>query len=312
MPLCIGLIGYILVFSAYAVIGLPEWLCRITGLNFCPETRVRLTIGIAGLMLAFLSLGADGLAFVRGRWRAIVPIALAGAALVYIASIRGENATYLTPGYIALLIAATTLLGSLYFCSRGIVFGCGLAGALLLNNFLVNPISEGLPIFTRSQAAQHIAAIYKSDPAAGWAVYERSARAQLVMASGARVLNGIKSVPDLPALSRLDPAHASRDIYNRYAFVFLDLPPSAETPAAFELKGADWYRISVSPFDQAMQDANLRYVVFPRLLRPEEMGAMKLIDALPANHIWIYKLDPPALEQNLQAASSFQPVVPKP
>lgn len=291
MPLCLGLAGYILFFSYYAVIGLPEWLCRITALNLCPETRLRLTIGIAGVVLAFLSLRADGLALVKGWGRAVVPVAIGGATLIYVLWIRGENAAYLTPGYTALLIGTTTLLGSLYFCVRGIVFGCTLAGALLLNNFLVNPISEGLPILLHSQAAQHIAAIYKSDPTAGWAVYERGTRAQFVMASGARVLNGIKSVPDLPALSRLDPAHTSRDIYNRYAIVFLDLPRAGEKTVSFQLQGPDWYREFVSPFDQNMRDAALRYVVFPRLLATEEMGPMKLIDAMPANRIWIYKLD---------------------
>ena len=291
MPLCLGLAAYVLVFSCYALVGLPEWFCRITALNFCPETRVRLTIGIAGLMLAFLSLGANGLALVRDRGRALVPIVIGSATLIYILCIRGSNAAYLTPGYIALLVGATTLLASLYFCARGIVFGCSLAGALLLNNVLVNPISEGLPVLLRSPAARHIAAIYRSDPTAGWAVYERGTRAQLVMASGARVLNGIKSVPDLPALSQLDPAHTSRDIYNRYALVVLGLPRSGEKTPSFQLKGADWYQAFVSPFDPAMRDAGLRYVVFPRPLTPEEMGTMKLIDALTENHIWIYKLD---------------------
>ncbi|HEX8489439.1 MAG TPA: hypothetical protein VF626_00340, partial [Chthoniobacterales bacterium] len=183
LPLCLGLAGYVLVFSSYAVIGLPEWLCRITALSFCPETRVRLTIGIAGLMLAFLSLGANGLALVRGWRRAVVPIVIAAGALTYLWCIRDDNSAYLTPGYVALLVGTTTLLGTLYFCARGIVFGYGLAAALVLNNLLVNPISEGLPVFLRSQAAQHIAAIYKSDPTAGWAVYERGTRAQLVMAS---------------------------------------------------------------------------------------------------------------------------------
>jgi hypothetical protein len=291
MPLCLGLAGYILLFSCFAVIGFPEWLSRITALNFVPETRLRLTIGIAGLMLAFLSLGADGRALVKGWGRAVVPIVVGSAALIFVLCIRGENAAYLTPGYAALLIGTATLLGSLYFCARGIVFGCSLAGALLLNNFLVNPISEGLPILLHSQAARHIAAIYKSDPKAGWAVYERGTRAQLVMASGARVLNGVKTVPDLPMLSRLDPSHTSRDIYNRYALVFLDLPRSGEKTASFQLQGADWYRAFVSPFDQTMRDQGLRYVVFPRLLASEEMGPMKLLDALPANRIWIYKLD---------------------
>lgn len=290
-PLCLALAGYILFFSCFAVIGFPEWFCRITALNYCLETRVRLTIGIAGLMLAFLSLGADGLALVKGRWRAVVPIGVGSAALIYVLSIQGENAAYLTPGYAALLVGTATLLGSLYFCARAIVFGCGLAGALLLNNFLVNPISEGLPVLLRSQAARHIAAISKSDPAAGWAVYERGTRAQLVMASGARVLNGIKSVPDHEVLGRLDPAHTSRDIYNRYAFMVLDLPRPGERTASFQLQGPDWYRAFVSPFDQAMREQGLRYVVFPRLLKTEEMGTMRLIDALPANLIWIYKLD---------------------
>ena len=291
MPLCIGLIGYVLVFICYAVIGFPEWLSRITALNFVPETRLRLTIGIAGLMLAFVSLATDGRALVRGWWRAIVPIAIAGAAFTYILAIRGENTAYLTPGYIALLIGATTLLGSLYFCTSGIVFAGSLAAALLLNNFLVNPISEGLPIFLRSAAAQHIATIHKSDPTASWAVYERGLRAQLVMASGARVLNGIKSVPDLPSLSRLDPAQMSRDIYNRYAFVVMERPLPEGAPASFELQGTDWYLLRVSPFDNAMRESNLKYVIFPRSLAPEEMGNMKLIDALPANLIWIYQLD---------------------
>ena len=290
-PLCLGLAGYILFFSYYAVIGFPEWFCRITALNFCLETRVRLTIGIAGLMLAFLSLGSDGLALVRGRLRAFVPVVIGSAALIYVLCIRGGNAAYLTSGYAILLIGVTTLLGSLYFCARGIVFGYSLAGALLLNNFLVNPISEGLPVLLRSQAARHIAAIYKSDPTAGWAVYERGTRAQLVIASGARVLNGIKSVPDLQVLSRLDPAQTSRDIYNRYAFMVLDLPRSGERTASFQLQGPDWYRAFVSPFDQTMRDQGLRYIVFPRLLKTEEMGTMELIDALPANLIWIYKLD---------------------
>jgi hypothetical protein len=40
-----------------------------------------------------------------------------------------------------------------------------------------------------------------------------------------------------------------------------------------------------------MRDQALRYVVFPRLLKSEEMGTMKLIDALPENLIWIYRID---------------------
>ncbi len=243
-------------------------------------------------MLAFLSLRADGFALVTGRARIVVPVLIGIAVLTYLSWIREENAVYLTPGYVILLAGAATLLGSLYFCARGIVFGGSLGVALLMNNFLVNPISEGLPLLLRSEAAQHIAAIYQSDPTATWASYEGGARSQFIAASGARVLNGVKAVPDLELLKRLDPAHESGDTYNRYAFILLGIPRASTTTTAFELMGPDCYWLLIRPSDLVIHEASLKYVVFPRALAPAEQGTMRLIDALPASRFWIYKIDP--------------------
>jgi hypothetical protein len=291
-PLCAALAIFILFFGIYAIVGLPEWFCRITALNFATEKRALLAIGLAGLMLTLLSLRADGIALVSGRGRIWIPLLIAIAALVYFITARHQNPAYLTPGYCALLLALATLLGSLYFCAKPIGFACVLSGALLLNNFLVNPISEGLPILLHSQAARHIAAIYKSDPAAGWAAYERGMAAQFTIASGARVLNGVKTVPDLDLLGRLDRTGSARDIYNRYGLIALDLPRPGDAAAHFETVLGDSYRAFVSPFDPALRQAGLKYVVFPRLLSPGEIGTMKLIDALPENLLWIYEIEP--------------------
>lgn len=287
----IALASFIIVLICYSVVGLPEWFCRITALNFCPENRIRLPIGLAGLILTFASLRTDGLALVTGWARTILPVIIGIASLTYLLWIRSANSAYLTTGYVIVLAGAATLLGSLYFCARGIVFGCSLAVALLLNNFLVNPISEGLPLLLRSEAAQHIAAIYKSDPTATWASYEGGARAQFIAASGARVLNGIKAVPDLELLTRLDPAGNNGDTYNRYAFILLGLPRTSAVVTAFELMGPDCYWLLIRPTDLAMQEPSLKYVVFPHALSPAESGTMKLIDALPASRFWIYKLN---------------------
>ena len=268
----LALASFIILLICYSVIGLPEWFCRITALNFCPENRVRLPIGLAGLILTFLSLRADGRALATGRARIILPVIIGIASLIYLLWIRSANSAYLTTGYLIALVGATTLLGSLYFCARGIVFGCSLAVTLLLNNFLVNPISEGLPLLLRSEAAQHIAAIYKSDPAATWASYEGGARAQFIAASGARVLNGIKAVPDLDLLTRLDPAGNNGDTYNRYAFILLGMPRTSSATTAFELMGPDCYWLLIRPTDLAMQETSLKYVVFPHALSPAERG----------------------------------------
>ena len=289
--LCVALVLFILFFSFYALIGFPEWFCRITVLNFCTEKRVLLPIGVAGLILTFLSLREDGLALVAGRARFLLPVAVMLAALACFLWLRRQDSTYLTPGYCVLLVATTTLLCSLYFCSRALVFSTVLAGALLLNNFLVNPISEGLPILLESSAARRIAAIHQADPEAAWAAYERNTLAQFATASGARFLNGVKTVPDLDLLRRLDSSEASREIYNRYAFIALNLPPPGDMKAYFRSVADDSYQAFVSPFHPAMRAVGLRYVVFPRPLGDEERGTLRLIDALPANFIYIYKVD---------------------
>jgi hypothetical protein len=282
----------VIFFSAYAVIGLPEWFCRISGLSFCLETRIRLTVGIAGLLLAFVSLRSDGLALLRGRARLIAPLAVCVAVVASLWWLRGHNPAYLTPSHLLVCAAAASVLGSLYFCARGVVFAGALATVLVAGNFLVNPISEGLPILLRSEAAQRIATIHKSDPHAVWAVYEQPALAQLVVSSGARALTGIKSVPDLASMSRMDPASAHRDIYNRYSVVVFAWPGEGQEKPTFVLQGADWYRAVVSPFHSSMSDLALIYVVLPRPLSVAEMGSMELIDSLPQNSIWIYKLQP--------------------
>jgi hypothetical protein len=291
-PLCVALAAFIIFFGCYAVIGLPEWFCRVTALNFCTEKRALLAIGIAGLMLTFLSLRADGLSLVRGWARVIAPVLLASLALIYFLCVRSENAAFLTGGYVVLLLGIATLLSCLYFSAKPLVFGCTFAGALLLNNVLVNPISEGLPILLRSSVTRHISAIHEADPNGAWAAYEESfALAEFIKASGAHVLNGVKTVPDLGLFAQLDPAGTNRTIYNRYALIMLGLPEPGETAPQFLLHHGDSYQASVSPFEPAFRARGLKYVVFPRLLNDQEKGPLKLIDALPENLIWIYKLD---------------------
>jgi hypothetical protein len=292
------LVGFILFFSFYAVVGLPEWFCRITALNFVTEKRVLLALALAGFLLTFLTLRPDGTALVKGRARLWVLPAVMIAALAYFLAAREQNPGFLTPGYCAIYVGLATVLGCLYFCAKPIVFAAAFAAALLLNNFLVNPIGEGLPILLRSHAAQHIAAVHKADPNALWAVYESGTSAQFVIASGARVLNGVKTVPNLDLLGRLDPAGSSRDIYNRYASIALNLPRPSDTAPAFEVVSGDFYRAFISPFHPALREAGLRYVVFPRLLGPAEAGTMKLIATLPDNQLSIYRL--PADEATAQ------------
>jgi len=170
------------------------------------------------------------------------------------------------------------------------VFALGLVALLLWNNFLVNPIAQGLPSLLESTAMRRIERIRQADPEGLWAGYERSTLPQFVIASGAPVLNGVKVVPPLPLLQQIDPAGTSRDIYNRYAYIVLRLPRPGEEGSHFEYSTPDSYRLFIEPTDPALRSAGLKYVVFRRRLGEEEMRGLTLLDELPESQIWIYRV----------------------
>jgi hypothetical protein len=290
LSLLVALGAFILFMSAYVLIGFPVWLARITGLGFTTESRSLLVLGVAGTIFAFLALRRDGKPLLRGWRAAAVAAIILTSTSVYLFGNRATNPSFLTMTRCLLLTGMTTGLGVAYIMLPARLFGCVLIAALLYNNFLVNPISQGLPGLLESTAARHIAAIYESDPDAVWAAYERSTLPQFVMASGARVLNGVKVVPPLPFLASIDVDGVSREIYNRYAYIVLRLPRPGETAPHFESSTPDSYRLFINPTDPAMRAAGLKYVVFRRELAPAESAGLTLREAMPGSQIWIYQM----------------------
>jgi hypothetical protein len=291
VPSLLPALGALIVFlSAYALIGFPPWLARVTGLGFSTESRSLVALGIAGMLFVFLSLRRDEKPLLQG-WRSLVAVAMIVlSTAAYFFFNRGANPSFLTTTRCLLLWGITSGLGIFYLLLPARLFGCALCVALLYNNFLVNPVSQGLPSLLQSTAARRIAAIHESDPDAVWAAYERSTLPQFVIASGARVLNGVKVVPPLELLTAIDPTPASREIYNRYAYIVLRLPRPGETAPHFESSTPDSYRLFIKPTDPVLRAAGLKYVVFRRELAPEESTGLALLEAIPHGQIWIYRM----------------------
>ncbi len=288
--LLVALGFFILFLGTYALFGFPGWLAQITGLGFSTESRSLIGIGIAGMIFAFLSLHREEKPLLRSWYGAGAAVLIILSAAVYVVGSRAANPIFLTTTRSILLASVATGLGVSYLLLPARVFGCVLCAALLYNNFLVNPISQGLPSLLESAAARKIAAIYQADPEAGWAAYERSTLPQFVLASGAHVLNGVKIVPPLELLRQIDVSGASREIYNRYAYIVFRLPRPGESGPHFESSTPDSYRLFISPTDPALRAAGLKYVVFRRVLTPEETTGLTLLNALPESQMWIYKL----------------------
>jgi hypothetical protein len=290
-PLLLALIGFLIFFSLYAVVGLPEWFCRLTALSLTTENRSLLGIGVAGLILAVLTLRADEAALFQGRSRFFVVGLVAVALFCILLLVQTRNPIFLTRDRFLLLLATNTLLAAAYFCARPLLFGALLACALLYNNFLVNPIQQGLPSLLESSVIRHILAIRQTNPDAAWAAYEHSTPPQLLIATGVRVLNGVKVAPNLDLMRQFDPTGTSRNIYNRYAYIIFRLPPVGQVGARFQsTTSPDAYQLLVRPTDTVLRKAGLKYVVLRRALLEEEAVGLKLIDAMPGHYFWIYEL----------------------
>jgi hypothetical protein len=289
-PVVAALFGCILLFSVYSILGVPPWFGRATGLSFCMQQRTLLAIGLAGMLLVFVTLRAGAPALNSSRRRLFATLGMAAVLLAYLLCVEAQAPRFLSPSRFSLLLAAGTLLSAAYFSLKPQLFAALFAGALLLNNFLVNPVNQGLPGLLEPAAGRRIASLPHRAPEARWAVYEQSTLAQFLISRGATVFNGVKAVPQLDILRKLDPNGDALSVYNRYAFIVLGLPREKGAEPRFEAVIADIYRAYVSPQEPALRDAGLKYVVFRRALDDDEAAGLRLVEAMAENKIWIYEL----------------------
>ena len=161
-PAVVGALAlFLLGLSVYAVTGYPAWLASITGLGFTTENRSVLALGVAGMLLLFVSLRRDHREWLSMPWRCALLAAVAIAVLAYLFWNRTWNPKYLdvarslSLGGIAVGLAA----GYLFLAPR--IFAMVLAAVLLWNNFLVNPVAQGLPALLESTAMRRIEKIHQ-------------------------------------------------------------------------------------------------------------------------------------------------------
>jgi hypothetical protein len=152
----------------------------------------------------------------------------------------------------------------------------------------------GLGPLLRTNPGTVIQKMIANDPAAGWAAYESSLHSELLMAMGARVVSGLKTVPDLGFYEPIDASHRDEDIYNRYSFAKFSIRDEQES---VELRSAGFpiHAVSIHPLNRALRARNVRYFLFVRPLPDSARWGIQLLRALPENRIWIYGVIPDTL-----------------
>jgi hypothetical protein len=289
-PLVLSLAALIVLIGAYCVIPMPQWFARGSFLGFAVEERLLLGIGMANILSCCLFFDSyrEPIFKRNGITALIVTAGCFTAGILWLHPFRTD---WRLSTVIVLINCA--IVGMLIWDRTKAWFLPVFATLVLLNGAAVNPVMRGLSPLLESQAFQKIDQLRQVSSDANWLVYGDERTPQLVKATGASVLNGIKILPDLDLMHALDPDRRLEWIYNRMAYIRLVL---AEQPDAvtFGLFGANHVEIGLPPEHPALRDGHDLYVVFPWLwINPANHGFIFVEKIEPAD-LYVFKLQPSA------------------
>ncbi|HAF12448.1 MAG TPA: hypothetical protein DHU55_15075 [Blastocatellia bacterium] len=282
------LAAYIAVFTWYALAPLPKWFCHLTLLSRCTEQRNLLGLGLAGMFLIVLCVASRETSHPLWSERIITLLGWCGAVLLVFIVCRGRLPSFLIPWRLAAFGATAVFLGTLYLIAPPKLFAIGFSALLFCKTALVNPLCAGLPELLESPALNQICALVRSDRSALWAAYN-SDGSELIKACGGHVLDGIRIVPDLPMLRKLDPEGKWVANYNRYVFMTFE-PQDASLPPEIVLKNDIFCYVKIHPGKAAELFPALKYIMASNQFRNPESARLKLLESFPQLRIWIYQL----------------------
>ena len=201
-PLILSLAALIVMIGAYCVIPMPQWLARGSLLGFAVEERSLLGIGMANILLSCLFFDSYGEPILKRSGITALTVT-AGCFTAGILWLHPFPADSRLSTVIVLINCA--IVGTLIWDRAKTWFLAVFTTLVFLNGAAVNPVMRGLSPLLESQAFKQIDKLRQASLNANWMVYGDERSPQLVKATGACVLNGIKILPRPDLMHVLDP-----------------------------------------------------------------------------------------------------------
>ena len=283
-PLLIALAVPLVLLSIYCLIPLPRWLAQTSLLGFATVTRLLLGIGIANILLCCVFLDSY-----RSR---VLPGGVFAGSVAFLCLAAGF---WMARPFTDMRLVSTAVINafliSLFFWERARPWFLAAFAALIISNGIgINPVMTGLSPLLEANAFRKIGNLHAADPENRWIVYENLNLAQMVKATGARVLNGTRIVPDMEFMQELAPQASDRMVWNRYATIAVELPGYGSN-IAFQLVYDDLYLITLPPELPLLRSRGYGYLVFPRNWSNANLHGFSLVEQIEPAQLFIYKRD---------------------
>jgi hypothetical protein len=251
---------YALALSIYALIGVSQWVSRVTALGFVPGRRAVIGIGVADVILLarFAACSAPARHDERHRALAIAlvwGIALAGCSLWLARELPGARLPVL------LAFAAANVALALGFLRTPHLALPVLVALSAASTLWFNPLAVGGSAYLRDNAlAQEIAEIDRAEGGdTTWVAFGRDDLPNLFRAIGVHALNGVHPLPQLDLWQRIDPEGRYRKVYDRYAHVAF--VASASGDPRFRLHSQDYVILEIQPNSPEFRALGITHVL---------------------------------------------------
>lgn len=240
----------------YSVIGIPEWLARITLFSKVPSNRVGMALVLLDITLLLRLLAKPAK---YGKLPAVVLF------LVLIGSGLSFKTQFPELPYFVLIVAPTVFSFLFYFMFE-IPNGKRWLKLLIFGSFLYtmsfNPIVRGGSEYLYGNPlSQKILELQRSEPSARWAAFGLGNAGDLLKLLGMPTIGGYQGVPNFEVWKSFDPEGKYKSYYNIAGFVYFQ--PTKSKSVQFE-GGNQVLVVSVQPEDLA-SGLNIRYFLAPKI-----------------------------------------------
>lgn len=265
--LSVCLIAVIALFSIFACVGVPLWLSKMLMLTSVTSGRCVVVLGVANIaiLVRAVAITEGGLSWKQSLL----------AASVFATVLAWTNHGMYLP-YIGrlLVMVCFVIVGLLSFAvlSNGVIARTVVAPivsiGLLVSGLSVNPVQYGSAPLTKQPLMQQVQSL-QTKYQGMWAIDDAfgSQLANLAVSNGVHTLNALEVTPDLATWKKLDPNGRWEEIYNRYAFVSVNVVEQ-EAADVFTLVSPDSFTVHVTP-------AQLRKLGVNNVLSPQKLDEMQ-------------------------------------
>ncbi|KFJ07428.1 DUF7657 domain-containing protein [Bifidobacterium tsurumiense] len=290
----LALIALDVVFIVYSRIGFPVWLAQMALLSSVTSVRVTVGISIINILLLVRSVS-------QFDWHASI-LTSASAVIGYIAlcvfgakgsfPMAAGQGEYVTPKYMVIVgITACLLAMAVMFRKYLVRILCIVLSLtfIVISGASVNPVQYSDKALTQTQAMRTLVDINNQDP--GMWMTEHNLISQSLAANGLQTFNTVNVTPNWSAWEYMDPKGEYKHIYNRYAFVLVDLVATSQSvEAPFEKGDADDQLKVTMTLEQA-NHLHIKYYVTGADLDGMSDGSRKLERIARAGDLlYVYKM----------------------